>query len=93
MRPLCFGQGFFPFRDTPFYVSADKAKELLGFEPKYSIADDVAWYFEQNYKAQGGLDKEVDKEGKPSAVMGCATHGMLEICGLSSDSDITTTFF
>jgi nucleoside-diphosphate-sugar epimerase len=53
-------KGFFPFRDTPFYVSADKAKELLGFEPKHSIADDAAWYFEQNYKAQGGLDKEVD---------------------------------
>ena len=32
----CFNQGFFPFRDTPFFVSADKAKELLGFEPKHA---------------------------------------------------------
>ena len=32
----CFCQGFFPFRDTPFFVSADKAKELLGFEPKHA---------------------------------------------------------
>tara|TARA_B110001452_G_scaffold162334_1_gene135118 strand:+ start:292 stop:1371 length:1080 start_codon:yes stop_codon:yes gene_type:complete len=53
-------KGFFPFRDTPFFVSADKAKELLGFVPKHSIADDCAWYFEQNYKAQGGMDKAVD---------------------------------
>jgi len=53
-------KGFFPFRDTPFYVSADKAKDLLGFEPKHSIAEDCSWYFEQNYKAQGGLDKDVD---------------------------------
>jgi len=53
-------KGFFPFRDTPFYVSADKAKDLLGFAPKHSIADDAKWYFEDNYKAQGGMDKEVD---------------------------------
>ena len=36
MRTLCFGQGFFPFRDTPFFVSVDKAKELLGFEAKHA---------------------------------------------------------
>ena len=36
MPPLCFGQGFFPFRDTPFFVSVDKAKELLGFEAKHA---------------------------------------------------------
>jgi len=53
-------KGFFPFRDTPFFVSADKAKELLGFEPKHSIVDDGSWYFTQNYKAQGGMEKEVD---------------------------------
>merc|ERR1719311_561804 len=53
-------KGFFPFRDTPFFVSADKAKEKLGFAPKHTIADDVAWYFEQNYKGAGGMDKEVD---------------------------------
>ena len=52
-------KGFFPFRDTPFFVSADKARDLLGFEPKHSIVDDCGWYFEQNYKAQGGMDKEV----------------------------------
>jgi len=53
-------KGFFPFRDTPFFVSADKAKDLLGFEPKFSIQQDIRWYFEDNYAAVGGLDKEVD---------------------------------
>ena len=27
---------------------------------RHSIAEDCSWYFEQNYKAQGGLDKDVD---------------------------------
>lgn len=53
-------KGFFPFRDTPFFVSVDKAKQLLAFEPKHSIVDDVSWYFAQNYKAQGGMEKKVD---------------------------------
>ena len=35
-------KGFFPFRDTPFYVSADKAKDLLGFEPKHASASSEA---------------------------------------------------
>ena len=104
------------FRDTPFFVSVDKAKQLLAFEPKHaggagkeahthaslltglawaltrpamqwwpppdladsprppagaaqrllcakrrhSIVDDVSWYFAQNYKAQGGMEKKVD---------------------------------
>merc|ERR1712039_853447 len=53
-------KGFFPFRDTPFFVSADKAERLLGFQPKFSIEQDIQWYFDANYKANGGMDKEVD---------------------------------
>jgi len=49
----------FPFRDTPFYVSADKATDLLGFAPKHTIAQDIAWYYQDNYVAKGLLDKEV----------------------------------
>eukprot|EP00900_Chrysochromulina_parva_P022773 jgi/Chrpa1/5129/Chrysochromulina_OHIO_Genome00015126-RA len=47
----------FPFRDTPFFVSAEKAKTLLGFEPKHDIAKDIGWYFESNYKASGAMEK------------------------------------
>lgn len=50
----------FPFRDTPFYVSADKAKDLLGFAPKFNIADDISWYYSDQYAAKGGLDKELN---------------------------------
>ena len=50
----------FPFRDTPFYVSADKAADLLGFSPKNTIADDITWYYTDQYVAKGGLDKEID---------------------------------
>merc|ERR1719238_197819 len=50
----------FPFRDTPFYVSADKAQSLLGFKEKNTIADDIAWYYEKNYVGAGLKDKDVD---------------------------------
>lgn len=49
----------FPFRDAPFYVSVAKAESLLGFAPKHKIADDISWYFTDNYKAKGSLDKEL----------------------------------
>ncbi len=45
----------FPFRETPFYVSADKAANLLGWAPAHKIDDDIGWYFSDQYKA-----KEVD---------------------------------
>ena len=50
----------FPFRDTPFFVSVDKAQDLLGFKEKHTIAEDIAWYYADNYVAQKGLEKEVD---------------------------------
>jgi len=53
-------KGFFPFRDTAFYVSVDKAADLLGFKPAHDLADDIRWYYTDNYVAQGGPDKEVD---------------------------------
>ena len=49
----------FPFRDTPFFVSVDKAADLLGFSPKFSIVDDISWYYSDQYVAKGGLDKEL----------------------------------
>lgn len=50
----------FPFRDTPFYVSADKANNLLGFKEKNAIADDIAWYYADNYVGAGLDKKDVD---------------------------------
>jgi len=50
----------FPFRDSAFFVSADKASALLGFAPKFDLKEDIGWYYSDNYKAQGGEDKEVD---------------------------------
>ena len=50
----------FPFRDTAFFVSADKASKLLGFKEKNTIADDIAWYYTDNYVATGAADKELD---------------------------------
>jgi nucleoside-diphosphate-sugar epimerase len=47
------------FRDTPFFVSAAKAERLLDFSPSFDLKDDIAMYYNDNYKAQGGLDKEV----------------------------------
>ena len=40
----------FPFRETPFFVSVDKAASTLGFQPKNDLKDDIAWYYTQNYK-------------------------------------------
>merc|ERR1719191_435167 len=31
-------KGFFPFRDTPFYVCVDKATKKLGFQPKHQLS-------------------------------------------------------
>jgi len=50
----------FPFRDAAFFISAGKASDLLGFAPKYDLKDDIAWYYADNYKAQGGEAKDVD---------------------------------
>ena len=61
----------FPFRDTPFFVSVEKAEKLLGFTPKHKIADDIAWYYSENYVAQGGLDKELAFDDD-SIVLGAA---------------------
>ena len=52
----------FPFRDTPFFVSVAKAEKLLGFAPKHRIADDIGWYYADNYQAQGGAEKDVSFE-------------------------------
>jgi len=64
-NPVDFESGItkamgFPFRETAFFVSAHKASELLGFAPKHDLKDDAAWYYLDNYKAQGGEGKQVD---------------------------------
>lgn len=61
----------FPFRDTPFYVSVDKAAELLDFAPKFNIADDLGWYYKDQYVAKGGLDKELSFD-EDDVVLGAA---------------------
>ena len=40
-------------------MSADKAQKLLGFKEKNVIAEDIAWYYADNYVAQKGLEKEI----------------------------------
>jgi len=52
-------------------VSVEKAEKLLGFTPKNTIADDIEWYYSDNYVAQGGLDKDV-AFGDDSVVLGAA---------------------
>jgi len=54
-------KGFFPFRDTPFFVSADKAADLLGFSPKYDIAEDISWYYSDNFKPAADPDFSNDE--------------------------------
>jgi len=49
-------KGAFPFRNTAFYVSVNKAKDLLGFKPQFSLESDLPWYYEQYVAA--GLDKK-----------------------------------
>lgn len=55
-------KGFFPFRDTPFFVSVDKAADKLGFAPKHLLASDIEWYFTNNYQSSESLDFSLDDE-------------------------------
>ena len=52
----------FPFRETPFFVSVDKAASTLGFQPKNDLKDDIAWYYTQNYKQGDEPDWSLDDE-------------------------------
>mmetsp|Transcript_41730 Transcript_41730/g.73363 ORF Transcript_41730/g.73363 Transcript_41730/m.73363 type:complete len:474 (-) Transcript_41730:191-1612(-) len=72
-------KGFFPFRDTPFFVVVDKAASKLGFVPKNFLSVDIDWYYQNNYVATGAPNKEVDfalddeiiaKAGAPSTAGG-----------------------
>ena len=40
----------FPFRKTEFIVGVDKARSVLGFQPKHNIRDDIKWYVEDFFK-------------------------------------------
>ena len=53
------GKGKFPFRPSNFYVAPDKVKEKLGWTgASHAIVEDLGPYFE-NYKARGGMDKQL----------------------------------
>jgi len=47
-------KGAFPFRNTPFFVTPEKAKMELGWAPRYDLAQDMGWYLE-SYKAAGKM--------------------------------------
>ena len=36
-----------------------QAADLLGFKPANTIADDITWYYSDQYVAKGGLEKEL----------------------------------
>jgi len=52
-------KGAFPFRNTDFYVSPAKAKQVLGWSSSRTLKDDMGWYYE-SYKAAGQDTKEID---------------------------------
>lgn len=47
----------FPFRRETFIVTSNKAKVLLNFQPKHSIAKDIPAEL-KDYEAQGGLKED-----------------------------------
>ena len=59
----------FPFRDTPFVVSVEKASTLLGFKEANTIAEDIADYYTYNYVAQKGLEKAAAMDFKDDDVV------------------------
>eukprot|EP00965_Chrysotila_dentata_P191798 6174761-Pleurochrysis_carterae.AAC.1 len=78
-------KGFFPFRDTPFFVSVDKATQLLGFEPKHSIEDDIGMYYSNNFKPASEPDFSVDDmlaEATAAAAEDAATAALIELLGV-----------
>jgi nucleoside-diphosphate-sugar epimerase len=52
-------KGAFPFRNTAFYVSPAKARNVLGWRSTRTLEGDMDWYYE-SYKAAGQLKKEID---------------------------------
>ena len=52
-------QGAFPFRNTAFYVSPAKAKAVLGWSSKHSLAEDLGWYYE-SYRLAGLEAKDME---------------------------------
>lgn len=52
-------KGAFPFRNTPFYVSPAKAKQVLGWSSTRTLEGDMGWYYE-SYKAAGQDTKDID---------------------------------
>ena len=48
-------KGFFPFRDTEFYVDTSKARSVLGWSPACRLDEDLEWYYQDYLRL--GLDK------------------------------------
>eukprot|EP00612_Vaucheria_litorea_P001805 CAMPEP_0171455490 /NCGR_PEP_ID=MMETSP0945-20130129/2363_1 /TAXON_ID=109269 /ORGANISM="Vaucheria litorea, Strain CCMP2940" /LENGTH=383 /DNA_ID=CAMNT_0011980739 /DNA_START=107 /DNA_END=1258 /DNA_ORIENTATION=+ len=55
--PKKFGveNGFFPFRENHFFVSCDKAVNLLNWSPEFDLVEDLEWY-KYSYIAAGKAD-------------------------------------
>eukprot|EP00614_Pseudopedinella_elastica_P008746 CAMPEP_0172607498 /NCGR_PEP_ID=MMETSP1068-20121228/27667_1 /TAXON_ID=35684 /ORGANISM="Pseudopedinella elastica, Strain CCMP716" /LENGTH=360 /DNA_ID=CAMNT_0013410523 /DNA_START=14 /DNA_END=1096 /DNA_ORIENTATION=- len=53
-------KGAFPFRNTAFYVSVDKAKSALGWSPKCNLKEDLTWYYQQFKDAKLGTKEGLD---------------------------------
>lgn len=52
------GKGF-PFRPVHFFSSSDKAKKILGWQPKHNFVDDVAERLKE-FEASGRINKDYD---------------------------------
>eukprot|EP00283_Hemiselmis_rufescens_P003368 CAMPEP_0173420062 /NCGR_PEP_ID=MMETSP1357-20121228/1690_1 /TAXON_ID=77926 /ORGANISM="Hemiselmis rufescens, Strain PCC563" /LENGTH=363 /DNA_ID=CAMNT_0014382809 /DNA_START=19 /DNA_END=1110 /DNA_ORIENTATION=- len=61
-------KGSFPFRNTEFAVTPDKAKSILGWSPKNRLEADLPWYYQQYIDA--GLDKKDIKFEADETIMG-----------------------
>merc|ERR1719183_2850863 len=51
-------KGAFPFRNTPFYVTPEKAKKTLGWATTSTLEQDLGWYYD-SYKAAGLEGKDM----------------------------------
>jgi len=61
-------KGSFPFRNTEFAVTPDKAKQVLGWSPKNKLSSDLPWYYQQYVDA--GLDKKDIKFEADDKILG-----------------------
>eukprot|EP00440_Ansanella_granifera_P000465 gb/GFBE01000505.1/.p1 GENE.gb/GFBE01000505.1/~~gb/GFBE01000505.1/.p1 ORF type:complete len:411 (+),score=108.61 gb/GFBE01000505.1/:1-1233(+) len=63
-------EGKFPFRETNFGVGVQKAKDVLGWTPKHTLASDIAEYYAEYVRL--GKDKGDIKNAWDQAVISAA---------------------